>query len=97
MYRRPDTAWTVEALTAELRGSAAFVIELLVIFEQVGLIQRDGNGSITYRPRSPELHELVGQLDRSYAERPLTLIKEILSQPNEKIQSFADAFRFKQD
>jgi hypothetical protein len=97
MYRRPDTAWTVEALTAELRGSAAFVIELLLIFEQAGLIQRDGNGSITYRPQSPDLHELVGQLERSYAERPLTLIKEILSQPNEKIQSFADAFRFKQE
>jgi hypothetical protein len=97
MYRRPDTAWTVEALTAELRGSAAFVIELLLIFEQAGLIQRNGNGSITYRPQSPELHELVGQLERSYAERPLTLIKEILSQPNEKIQSFADAFRFKQE
>jgi hypothetical protein len=97
MYRRPDAVWTVNSLTAELRGSAALVADLLASFEDAGLIERDRGGSVHYRPHSLELHDVIGQLERIYAERPLSLIKEILSQPNDKIQSFADAFRWKQE
>jgi hypothetical protein len=40
---------------------------------------------------------VAAEVERHYIERPLALIKAIVSAPNEKIQSFADAFRFKKD
>jgi hypothetical protein len=36
-------------------------------------------------------------LARLYAERPLAVIREIMSAPNDKLHSFVDAFRLKKD
>jgi hypothetical protein len=43
------------------------------------------------------LDHAVGQVERVYAERPSAVVKAILSAPNDKIQSFADAFRLRKD
>lgn len=97
MKRRSETIWTVEALTAELRGSVGLVNDLVAAFEHAGLIERASGNAVRYRPQRPEFHDLVCELERVHAERPLTLIKEIVSQPNDKIQSFAEAFRLKKE
>jgi hypothetical protein len=39
----------------------------------------------------------VQELEAAYAARPLAVIKAILAAPNEKIQTFADAFRVKKE
>jgi predicted transcriptional regulator len=90
-------SWTLDALAQELRGNRTLVNDVLSALMKAGVIQADTEGSYRYWPATPDLDALVEQLDRLYAERPVALIKEIVSAPNEKIQSFADAFKIKKE
>ena len=40
---------------------------------------------------------MAAEVVRLYGERPVSLIKEIMAAPNDKIHSFVDAFRLKKD
>jgi hypothetical protein len=97
MRRNAAQAWTVEQLTKELRSSPQLVTDILASFTTSGLVGTDADGTFRYCPASADLDALVTRLDRIYAETPLALIKQIVSTPNEKIQSFSDAFRIKRD
>lgn len=97
MRRASGRAWTIDQLTQELRSNRTLVADIVSAFVKSGLIEEQAPGSFRYQPSSGELDDLVQQLDRVYAERPLALIKEIVSAPNERIQSFADAFKLKKD
>jgi hypothetical protein len=54
-----------------------------------------GNHGYRYNPENPELDGLVRALTRVYNERPVTLVRMIYAPADEKIRSFADAFRIK--
>lgn len=95
--RRRATAWSVDDLARELRSNRTIVVEALADFDRAGLVREEGAGAYRYAPATPELANLVQDLERVYAERPIALVKEIVSAPNSKIQSFADAFRLKKE
>jgi hypothetical protein len=97
MRRSRERAWTLEGLVRELRGNRTLVDEVLSSLVGAGLLVVEADGSYRYQPASPELEGIAAELERHYAERPVALIKEIVSAPNEKIQTFADAFRIKKD
>jgi DNA-binding IclR family transcriptional regulator len=97
MRRDRERSRTLEELVSELRGNRPLVQEVLSTLVRAGLLKGEGEGAYRYEPISVELDEIAAELDRQYTERPVALIKEIASAPNEKIQSFADAFRFKKD
>lgn len=97
LKREPVRAWTAEGLVHEMRASTAVVADVLECFEQTGLVRQEPPGSWTYAPAAPALAQLADQLETAYRERPARVIKAILSSPNDKLQSFADAFRFKGD
>jgi DNA-binding IclR family transcriptional regulator len=97
MRRSGGRAWTLDELAHELRGNRSLVQDVLVALVRAGLLTAEADGSYRYGPRDAELEGLASELERHYAERPLALIREIVSAPNEKIQSFADAFRIKKD
>jgi hypothetical protein len=92
-----DRAWTVEALTTELRSSRTVVADLVAGFVAAGLVRNEGDADYRYGPANPLLDHAVAQLEAAYKERPTAVVKAILSVPNEKIQSFADAFRLRKD
>lgn len=92
----PDKAWSVTALNDRLRASTFLVEEILATFTRQELVTADPSGTYTYRAGG-EADRLASELTRLYAERPLALIKAIVSTPNEKIHSFVDAFRLKKD
>ncbi|HEX6980849.1 MAG TPA: hypothetical protein VF342_16275 [Alphaproteobacteria bacterium] len=94
--RTAPREWTVEGLTAELRSSPLVVTEILSAFQRSGII-RAKDERYHYEVSNPEQEELIQAVERIYAERPFALIREIISAPNEKIQTFADAFKFKKD
>jgi hypothetical protein len=96
MRRAAGRAWTIDALTQELRSNRTLVADIVAGFVRNGLLEEQGD-SFRYKPANEDLDDLVRQLDQLYAERPLALIKEIVSAPNERIQSFADAFKLKKD
>lgn len=92
-----DPAWSVDALTRELRASALIIREGLANFRTAGLIAEDEAGGVKYAPASPYLDALVGEIVAEYATRPLTVAREIYATDAAKIKNFADAFRFRKD
>jgi hypothetical protein len=96
MSREPHQLRSADDLNRELRGSMGLVREILARFADAGLVQEEG-GAYRYAPASPELAGLVRELESEYAARPLTVFKAIIASPNEKIQTFADAFKVKKD
>lgn len=95
--RTATRAWTVEELTAELRSSPSLVASILATLKKAELVKEEPSGSYQYAPATPELDDTVRQLDEINAERPLALIKEIISAPNEKLNSFVEAFKLRKD
>lgn len=91
----PHRVWTAEQLTAELRSNPALVADILLSFKRAGLVAEDSADRFRYAPATADLADTVNELHAVYSERPLTLVREIISSPNEKIRSFIDAFRLK--
>ena len=64
-------------------------------FHAQGLVVPRNGESYQYSPASPDLDEAVRALTRVYNARPVTLVRMIYAPKDEKIRSFADAFRLK--
>lgn len=92
----PKISWTVADLTRELRGSVPMVEGILAGFQPLGLVIEDPPGRYRYAANA-DLDALVVELLRIYHERPVAVIGELAMSPNDKIQSFVDAFRLKKD
>ena len=88
--------WTAEEAAKALYTAADMTYGLLEAMRVRGLLEADG-GSERYRfaPKNPAWETLVRNLDRLYKERRLTVINLIYAGPVEKLQSFANAFRFR--
>lgn len=97
LLKREDRPWAVETIVQELRASTSLVAECLSALETAGLMRRTEDGGYLYAPASSALAELVDQLDQTYRKMPVTVVRAVLSSPNDKLQSFADAFRLKGD
>lgn len=97
MRNAPGQAWTVTALNDRLRASTSLVEEILSTFVRRGLVVANADKTYRYRPADSATDALVGELAQLYAARPVTVIKEIVTAPNEKIRTFVDAFRLKKD
>ena len=97
LQEAPGRAWTVASLNDRLRASTSLVEEILGSFIRQGLVTQESDGTYRYAPGSAETAGLASELARLYAQRPVAVIKEIMSAPNEKLHSFVDAFRLKKD
>jgi hypothetical protein len=65
-----------------------------------GLIcEKPGNPApvFHYGPRTPDLHRAVEELESAYPHFRVSIINLIFSKPIDKIRTFADAFRLKQE
>jgi hypothetical protein len=69
----------------------------LASLQAVGLVAPEAGGAFRYSPASSQLDRLVGQLAQLYRERPMAVTKAIFANPNDKLQTFADAFKLKKD
>ena len=94
MRRGGGRPWSAEGLARELRANDRLVGEVLGEFETSGLVSRTDEGFI-YGPASPVLDALCARLESAYRERPVAVVRAIMSSPKDKLQIFADAFRFK--
>lgn len=97
MWRSSSGRWTAPQLVQELRASDAIVDDGLASLQAAGLVSPEAGGAFRYAPASSHLDRLVGQLAQFYRERPMAVTKAIFSNPNDKLQSFADAFKLKKD
>jgi hypothetical protein len=97
LQRSADRAWSTAELVRELRGSEYVVRQSLTSLLAAGLVSVEANETFRYLPASPDLDRLAIETARAYRERPGAVRQAILSAPNEKLQTFADAFRLKKD
>ncbi|HEY8520025.1 MAG TPA: hypothetical protein VIN61_08100 [Gammaproteobacteria bacterium] len=97
LYEQPQRAWSTSDLLAASAPGAnlteAEVARYVDVFEQQGLVVREADERVRYRPE-PELHAHVQTLSRLYNERPVTLFRVIYALRDSKIKTLADAFRF---
>jgi hypothetical protein len=97
MWRSSSTRWSATQLVRELRASDAVVSDGLASLHAAGLVTPGGDGTFWYAPASPRLDRCVQQLAQVYRERPTAVTKAIFGNPNERLHTFADAFRLKKD
>ena len=97
LRRRTDQAWRPSELVRELRGSESIVSQGLSGLLTAGLIVEEEGKTYRYAPATAHLDGLAQRLEASYAQRPGAVVKAILTAPNDKLQNFADAFRFTKD
>ena len=98
LAQNPDREYQVSALIDAMRPTAVSepaVRRYLSHFQVVGVVEANENNAYVYRPASPDLDGLVRALTKVYNERPVTLVRMIYAPRDEKIRSFADAFRIK--
>lgn len=95
LHRERESTWTCEALVRELRATLSLVMQNLGVLTEAGLVAEIEDGRYGYRPRTPQLAELVDGLAELYMRKPVTVLRTIFTTPNEKIRLFADAFFFK--
>lgn len=95
LRRAAGQEWTADDVARELRIAAASAGGRLEDLERRGILARsDGKaGAFRYSPQKGEVDDSVGDLAAAYAERRVTVINLIFSRPNERIRTFADAFR----
>jgi hypothetical protein len=95
MQRDAGHAWRAEEIARTMRANMRVALEGLTLLEQAALVQVDGKGLFRYRPASPTLAEMVRNLVELYTRKPLAVVKTIHADPTGRIQTFADAFRFR--
>ena len=98
IVQKPDIAYTAQEAVEAMHPTAVTAPaarRYLMHFHAQGLVaQRDGE-SYHYSPASPELDAAARALAQVYNARPVTLVRIIYAPKDEKIRSFADAFRIK--
>ena len=97
LQNHPDRPWTPDELVRELRGSGPVVDQSLTALQAAGLIVGDIDGAVRFLPASPDLIRLAKAVERAYSDKPGAVRRAILSAPNDKLQTFADAFKLKKD
>ena len=93
LRKQAPRAFAADELVLALRATPALVSTCLDQLQAAGLIVPD-DGRWRYAPAAPALDELSGKLEQVYAERPIAVINTIVASPNDRLKSFADAFRF---
>lgn len=94
LKQEPQRSWTVAQLVGDLRASDSLVTDNLTALQHAGLVIADGEGGFRYQPAAPALAKVCDQLEDAYRAKPVTVIRWI-SAPSERLQSLADAFKFK--
>lgn len=94
LKRDAGRCWSVEDLVGDLRASHSLVTANLAALEGASLVIADDRGCFRYQPAAAALAKVCDQLEAAYRAKPVTVIRWI-SAPTERLQSLADAFKFK--
>ena len=97
LAREPARGYTPADAAAALRPTALTESEArrhLTHFQSRGLLSAESAGTYCYAAAG-DLDRVVKELVRAFNERPVTLVRVIYASGDEKIRSFAEAFRIK--
>jgi hypothetical protein len=97
IHQEPRQAWQMDDLVRELRASPSVVAEALAELRRFGVIASDPQGAYQFAASSLASEQLVAELVELYSRKPRAIMRAILSAPNDRIRTFADAFRLRKD
>jgi hypothetical protein len=95
LRRQAPRALAVKELARELRATDSLVARCLPDLEAAGLIASEQD-AYKFAPASPALQEHCALLELEYSQRPVAVVDAIVSLPNDRLKTFAEAFRFKE-
>ena len=95
LMRESGTEWTAERVSAELYIQPQPAAEHLRKLHNGGLLTKIEPDRYRYGTDTTDRDRAVRDLARLYSVMRLRVINEIMSIPDDSIQSFADAFKFK--
>jgi hypothetical protein len=96
LRNEPLRRWAAAEIAKALYLPEDAAGSLLADFVRRGfaILMPSGNEAYSYRPRDEATDRLIGQLQAAYHDRRVAIISLIYSKPLNKVQTFADAFRF---
>jgi hypothetical protein len=94
-----ERTWSAADVADTLKISADMARQQLLLLEHAGLLSvaADAPEDFRYAPKTPELAALMDALAAAYEERRVAVITLIYSKPVDKVRTFADAFRLRQE
>jgi hypothetical protein len=98
LARGPGQTRTAAELAHALRPtvvSESAVRDYLNGFVACGLVEKRPGGACAYSQPAADTASLVTALEKAYNERPVSLVRLIYALKDEKIRSFADAFKLR--
>jgi hypothetical protein len=100
LKRNRGREWTAEEVSQRLYTTPNSAANRLEALRSSGVAAGDDSSRQTtyrYAPRDGNLDRAVNGLEDAYGARRTTVINLIFSKPTEKIRTFADAFRIRED
>jgi hypothetical protein len=97
LRRDPERAWSCHELARELYISADMCQGIVLDLVRRRLAAKTPEGNFQFAPADGNSDQLVSQLAALYRERRVAVITEIYSRPASNVQTFADAFRLRQE
>ena len=88
--------WQPAAVARELRTDPTATEATLQRLAGGRLLAR-GEAGYSFSPATADLERAVGALAESHARNRVKVIEFIYKQPSDRISTFSDAFRFRQD
>jgi len=98
LARHPDKSWMPDELAQQMRPSAiteSAMRDYLQLFTSCRLVDRGPDNLYRYGTPSPDSTRVVEALAKAYNERPVSLVRMIYYLKDNKIQSFAEAFKIR--
>lgn len=95
--QKPQQAWRMDDLVRELRAGRSAVTEGLAELRRIGVVASDSQGAYRFAANSTAAEQLAAELAELYSRKPRAIMQAILSAPNARIRTFANAFRLRKD
>jgi DNA-binding transcriptional regulator GbsR (MarR family) len=87
--------WMPDEIVRELRSSRTAVSNALDRLVLAGLAAETPGRGFAFVPADEELSALAEEIEKVYATKPMMVVKSIMTEPNEKLRVFSDAFKLK--
>jgi hypothetical protein len=100
LHEYPEREWNADDVARHLFTESTSAESRLAELAANGLISTKSPGDrMSYRhgPKTPQLERAIAELAKQYPKYRVRIINLIFSKPIDKIRTFADAFRLKQD
>jgi hypothetical protein len=96
LRKEPQREWSAADIAKTLYIPPEVAASLLADFVRRGfaILRVPAEATYAYRARDDESDRLIDALRAAYTDRRVAIISLIYSKPLNKVQTFADAFRF---